>query len=40
MKMNLDKEMENMSKIFNTHEIMSIKELGYQTIWIIKKHKI
>ena len=29
MKMNLDKEMENMSKIFNTHEIISIKELGY-----------
>ena len=27
--MNLDQEMENMSEIFNTHEIISIKELGY-----------
>ena len=29
IKMNLEKEMENMSKIFNTHEIINIKELGY-----------
>ena len=28
-KMNLDKEMQNMSKIFNTHQIINIKELGY-----------
>ena len=27
--MDLDQEMENMSEIFNTHEIISIKELGY-----------
>ena len=25
----LDQEMENMSEIFNTHEIISIKKLGY-----------
>ena len=28
-KMNLDKEMDNMSNIFNTHQIINIKELGY-----------
>ena len=27
--MDLDQEMENMSEIFSTHEIISIKELGY-----------
>ena len=27
--MDLDQEMENMGEIFNTHEIISIKELGY-----------
>lgn len=28
-KMDLDKEMENMSEIFSTHRIINIKELGY-----------
>ena len=28
-KMNLDKEMDNMSNIFNTHQIINIRELGY-----------
>ena len=28
-KMNLDTEMENMIKIFNTHQVVNIKELGY-----------
>ena len=29
IKMNLEEEMENMRKIFETHEVIDIKELGY-----------